>query len=292
MKKLIKFKKQRELGDILTDTFGFIRNEFKPFLTTVLQISGPYLVMFLLSMAFYTYTVGDIFNFSALSGTNSDILSPLLIAAALLIFSVSAILTYTIATSAVLYYIKSYSENEGVVNVDEVKQHVKQTFWGFLVLNFVKWIVIIVSALFCLLPMFYFIVPMTIVLCIFVFENKDVSDSFSDSFKLIKDEYWITFATILVIGIIVTVASYAFGLPASIYSIAKMGIFSGEMDPANMNVFADPILILLNVFSYLFQFLLNFISIVGAAFIYFNLNEKKNFTGTMEQIQSLGNTNN
>ncbi len=291
MKKLIEFKKQRELGDILTDTFGFIRNEFKPFLTTILQISGPYLVMFLLSMAFYTYTVGDIFNFSALSGTNNDILSPLLIAAALLIFAVSAILAYTMATSAVLYYIKSYLENEGVVNIDDVKQNVKQTFWGFLGLNFVKWIVIIVSAMFCLLPMFYFIVPMTIVLCIFVFENKDVSDSFSDSFKLIKDEFWITFATILVIGIIVTIASYAFGLPASIYSIAKMGIFSGEMDPANMSIFQDPVLILLNVFSYLFQFLLSLISIVGAAFIYFNLNEKKNFTGTMEQIQSLGNTN-
>ena len=34
--------------------------------------------------------------------------------------------------------------------------------------------------------------------------------------------------------------------------------------------------------------LLNIISIIAGVFIYFNLNEKKNFTGTYERIQSLG----
>ena len=46
MKKLFEFKKQRELGDVLTDAFGFIRAEFKPFITTVAQISGLYLLLF------------------------------------------------------------------------------------------------------------------------------------------------------------------------------------------------------------------------------------------------------
>ena len=290
MRQFIEFKKQRELGDILTDTFGFIRNEFKSFLKTVLAITGPYLVLFLLSMAFYQYTIGDIFNLNFMIGSDKSPLNPILMVSAITLLFVSAILTYTIGTSVVLYYIKSYIENEGRVNVDEVKAEVMKTFWGFLGLNILKWLVIIFSALLCLLPMFYFIVPMTIVLCIFVFEKKSATDAFSESFGLIKDEFWITFATILVIGIIVTIASYAFGLPASVYSIAKMGIFSGEMDPVKMNIFADPVLIILNLISYLFQFLLNLISIVGAAFIYFNLNERKNFTGTMERIQSIGNT--
>ena len=37
----IEFKKQRELGDILTDTFAFLRSEFKPFFTTFFKIVGP-----------------------------------------------------------------------------------------------------------------------------------------------------------------------------------------------------------------------------------------------------------
>ena len=115
-------------------------------------------------------------------------------------------------------------------------------------------------------------------------------DSFSDSFSLIKDEFWITFLTIFVIGIIVTVASYAFALPASIYSIIKMGVFSGEIDPGDLGSFFDPVYIILNVLSYAARFLLNLISVVAGVFIYFNLNERKNFTGTYEAIERLGNT--
>lgn len=292
MKTHIELKKQRELGDILSDTFGFIRTEFKLFFKTVLQISGPYLVFFLLSMAFYLYTVGDIFNFSAITGSQFNDFSPLVIIVAVFLIAISSILAYTISESAVLHYIKSYADNQGNIIVEEVKQNTKRTFWSFLGLNITKWIVLVVSALFCFLPIFYFMVPMSIVLSILVFENKDVGDSFSHSFKLIKDEYWITLVTIIIIGIIVTVAGYAFSLPASIYSIVKMGVFSGEIDPSNMNIFHDPILIILNMLSYLVQFILHFLTVVGSAFIYFNLNERKNFTGTLERIQSIGNSDN
>lgn len=292
MKTLIEFKKQRELGDILSDTFGFVRTEFKPFFKTILQISGPYLVVFLLAMGFYSYSVGDIFNFTNRNDNAFNDMGIFTMITAVLLMMISAILAYTISTSAVLHYIKSYNDNQGSVNFEEVKKYTKSTFWSFLVLNITKWIVLVFSAMLCFLPVFYFMVPMSIVLCILVFENKDVSDSFSDSFKLIKDEYWITLATVIVIGIIVAVAGYAFSVPASIYSIIKMGIFSGEIDPANMNVFNDPILIILNMLSYLVQFLLHSLSVVGSAFIYFNLNERKNFTGTLERIESIGNSDN
>ena len=48
--------------------------------------------------------------------------------------------------------------------------------------------------------------------------------------------------------------------------------------------------IFLNVISYLFKFLLNLILTVSSALVYFNLNEKLNFTGTFERIQSIGKT--
>jgi len=288
MRKLIEFKKQRELGEVLTDTFGFIREEFKPFTTTVLQICGPYLLLFLISLSFYVYSSGDLFNFQLGNEIQQDNL-PLLFGS-LLAFMIFGVLAYTYADSAVLHYIKSYIHNDGRVNVNEIKQNVKDTFWGFLGLSILKVITLIIAFAICCLPFFYAIVPMFIVFCIYVFESKDATSAYSDSFALIKGEFWMTFATILVIGIIVMIASYAFGIPAAIYSIAKMGIFSGEIDPANMQDFIDPVYIFLNVISYLFKFLLNLILTVSSAFIYFNLNEKLNFTGTFERIQSIGKT--
>jgi hypothetical protein len=84
------------------------------------------------------------------------------------------------------------------------------------------------------------------------------------------------------------VVSFVFSLPTVIYTYAKMGIFSGEIDPGNLDTLTDPIYIILNVISQLFQYILNIITIVGSAFIYFNLNERKYFSGTIERINSLG----
>ena len=96
-----------------------------------------------------------------------------------------------------------------------------------------------------------------------------------------------TFAALFVVGIIVGVASYAFALPAQLYSLASLGIWSGEVDAENFNV-VDPVAILLGTISTLAQFLLNIITVVAGVFIYFDLNEKKNFTGTYERIENLG----
>ncbi|MCF6295102.1 MAG: hypothetical protein L3J25_05385 [Flavobacteriaceae bacterium] len=288
MKQYIEFKKQRELGDILSDTFAFIRYEFKPFLKTIFNIAGPYLLMFLIAMAFYLYTVGDIFDFSTYNQPGNEMFSFGLMFVSFAFIGITGILAYVIASSVALHYIKSYVKNKGNVNISDVKQDVKQTFWSFVGLGIIKWVVLIFAMMLCFLPVLYFMVPMAVMFSIFVFEGKDVSDSFSYSFKLIKDNYWITLLTIIVIGLIVTVAGYVFGLPAGIYSMVKMGIFSGEIDPANMNSFIDPVYIVLNILNYLANFLLNLISIIGSAFIYFNLNEKMNFTGTLERIESIG----
>ena len=64
-----------------------------------------------------------------------------------------------------------------------------------------------------------------------VFSKKSPTDAFGYSFDLVKEHWWITFATIFVLAIIVTVAGYAFSMPAIIYQYAKMGILSGEMEP-------------------------------------------------------------
>ena len=283
---MIEFKKQRELGDIISDTFAFLRQEFKPFMKAIFTIAGPVMVVFVIAYVAYMYLVGDIFSFGNVGYTTSVGL----ILLALILFLVTMVIAYVFANSVALHYIKSYIENNGQVNMQEVKYNVKRSFWPFVGLGIAKWVVLIISMFLCFLPVFYFMVPMAMVFSIMVFEKKDVSDSFSYSFTLIKDEFWITLASIIIIGLIVMVASYAFSLPATLYSLIKMGIFSGELDPATMEGFIDPIDIFLNTLATLIQYLLNLISIVAYAFIYFNLNERRNFTGTFEKIQSLGKT--
>lgn len=287
MKSFIEFKKQREFGELLADIFAFIRNEFKPFFSAIIKISGPYVALFLFAMVFYMYIIGDQFNFD-LIGSNQIYTNPIKLILAYVAYFGTAILAYTFTTSTVLHYIKSYVDNKGIVNVEEVKKNVYNNFWGFLGLSILKGLTLIVATIICCLPVFYFIVPMMVVLPILVFEQSGASEAYSKSYPLIKDEFWITFATIVLLLIIYWVVSSVFTVPTLIYTYAKMGIFSGEIDPGGLDTFVDPVYIILNVLGSFFQYILNVITIVGSAFIYFNLNERKYFSGTIERIDSLG----
>ncbi|MUH37016.1 hypothetical protein D9O36_14285 [Zobellia amurskyensis] len=287
MKQFIEFKKQREMSQILSDTFGFLRNEFKTFFGVFFKIIAPYLVVMLISYGFYMFQIGDLMNFSV-SGSNS-ILSGITVFFVALIFLLATVTTYVMAQATTLFYIKSYIKNNGTIDFSEIKENVYDSFWKFIGLGFLVAICVGFGFLFCLIPGIYLYVPLVLSFSILAFDGKGVSDAFSDSFTLVKEYWWVTFASLFVVGIIVMVTSYAFALPATIYTYAKMGILSGEIDAENFTV-ADPISIILGIISTLAQFLLNIISVVASVLIYFDLNEKKNFTGTYERIKNLGGT--
>lgn len=285
----LEFKKKRDLGEILGDTFAFLRTQLKPFFNTFFKIAGPYLVIFLICNAFYAYTVGGLMNFNIES--SNEVTNVLMVFVAALVFILSMGAAYAMAQSVTLNYIKNYVENNGVINFDQIKSEVYNTFWKFIGLAFLVGICIIIGFMFCLVPGIYLYVPLTLSFSILIFNKKSVGDAFSYSFSLIKDYWWITFATMLVVGIVVAVAGYAFSVPSAIYMYAKMGVFSAEIDPSNMgDTLIDPIGIAINTITALFQYLLSIITVVAGALIYFDLNERKNLTGTMERIKSLGNT--
>ena len=118
--------------------------------------------------------------------------------------------------------------------------------------------------------------------------GKGIGEAYQYGFTLIKDNWWTTFATLLVLLIIIGVIGYIFQIPAVIYLWIKMGVFSGEIDAESMTDIFDPVYLILNLLAYLVQFVLQTVTLVASAMIFFDLNEKKNFTGTFERIQNIG----
>jgi hypothetical protein len=284
----IEFKKQRELGEILSDTFAFFRNEFKPFFNTFFKIVGPFLAVMVVSLVAYLYFAGNTLNLLLLD-TNMDVTNLATIALVGFVYILSIVAVYTMSQSTVLHYIKSYSNGKGTTDFETIRKEVYDSFWSFIGLGIMVGLSVFLGLMICILPGIYLYVPLSLTFCILVFNRMNASDAYSYSFNLVKDEWWMTFATIFVIGIIIGIATYVFAIPTAIYQWIKMGVFSGEIDAEGvMDIFKDPIYILLNVIGTVAQFLLNLIGIIAGAFIYFNLNEKKNFTGTYERIANLG----
>lgn len=284
----IEFKKQRELGDILSDTFAFLRAEFKPFFTTFFKIVGPFLLVMILALAAYLYFVGNMANIMMFdSGNEAASFATIFIVGLVYILSIMAV--YTMSQSTVLHYIKSYSNGKGTTDFETIQKEVYGSFWNFIGLGIMVGLSVMVGFIFCFIPGIYLYVPLALSFSILVFNRMGASDAYSYSFTLVKDEWWMTFATFFVLGIIVAIASFVFKLPIVIYQWFKMGIISGEVDAeGTLDMFKDPVYILLNIVGTIGQFLLNLISVIAGVFIYFNLNEKKNFTGTYERIKNLG----
>ena len=208
---------------------------------------------------------------------------------AFLVYVISAIVAYIFSIATTLFFIKSYVDNRGDTSLNEIKSNVYKSFWGFFGLSILKGLTIFFALLLCFLPVLYAMVPMAVVFSIYVFEpRKSATDAYGDSFYLVNQDFWLALGSFIVFAIIFYILTLVFSMPAVIYSFVKMGVTASEFDPSNTSDFVDPFYVLLNVLSSFTQFVLNLTLIIGGAFIYFHLNEKKNFTGTYERIEKIG----
>ena len=226
-KEYIEFRKQSDFSGILTDTFGFIRNEFKPLMKTIFNVAGPAILIFMLSLAAYNYIAGDIFDFDSFGDLSYNSGSIFATVIAAICYFISSIAAYILTTSAVLYYIKSYIDHKGETDLADIKRNAYKNFWSFFGLSFLQGLTIIISLMLCVLPFFYAMVPMAVVFSIFVFETKrSTTDAYSQAFTLVNEDFWTAFGAIIVIGIIYFVGGNVFTFVASLYTMVGTGIFA------------------------------------------------------------------
>ncbi|MEM0517071.1 MULTISPECIES: hypothetical protein [Aequorivita] len=288
MNNSINFKKQRELGSILTDIFKFIRLNWKLLFELILKIAGPALLILLIGFIFYLQSFvggfGIIETVDAIDNFSTNVIL------SLLVVIVAGLVYYALLNGVVLHFIKSYIKNGGIVNKAEVIQGVKDDFWSLIGTSFLVAIIIFVGAMFCVIPGIYLGIVLSIAYAVVVFENRSVIDTISYCFDLVKGEWWATFATLFVTGLLYYFINIIFQVPQYIYFFIKAFTGSQEIS-ADPSVMFDWVYLSLSTVGMVFQYLLYTIIVICSAFIYFNLNEKKNFTGTIEAIDSLGANN-
>tara|TARA_R110002072_G_scaffold23949_2_gene82020 strand:+ start:135758 stop:136630 length:873 start_codon:yes stop_codon:yes gene_type:complete len=284
--KLIQFKKQRDLGAILGDTFSFLRNEWKQLFTLIFKIAGPALILVVASYIFYmSTTLGSFADLTNPSGPIGNFTFNAVLAILLMLCSIIAF--YALLYGTILNYIKSYIKNNGIVDVNEVRVGVRSKFWSLIGLSFLVALITGVGIVFCVIPGIYLGTVLITTYAIHVFEDRDVMDTISYSFQLIKGEWWITFATLLVMFILYYIILMIFNIPQYIYMFIKMFTIAEQASPDPTSMF-DTVYIILNAIAVVAQYLLHTVIVICAVFVYFNLNEKKNFTGTMETIDAIG----
>ena len=284
------FHKQRELGDIISDTFKFLRQNFKPLGKFIFNITGPVFVILLVSIGFYSYVGMESFGNSIFDLANN--LDPTVYIVSLFIMLSALLAFYVLLYTTVLHYIRSYVEHDGVVLDTEVYKGVKMDFAGMLGLLILSTIITAAGTLLCILPGIFVWVPLSLAPSLLVLRRNSVIDAISDSFDLVKNNWWITFFLFLIMGLLVYLISLVFQFPLMIYYFFKAFISAREASAVDPSSLFDWVYVVTNVISSLVQYLLYTVVVVASAFVYYNLDEKKNFTGSYRTISNLGSSEN
>jgi len=282
----INLQKQRQIGEIIQDTFAFIRQEFKPLLGALIRIAGPWMLITLLVFAYFIYSFGGPFSATA-SGQQfeDELLFPLLGSYTLLL--VLSVLIYVLTQGTILHYIRLYQIGQSSPKGGELRSSVYGSFWSILGLTILVILTLLVGFMLCLLPGFYLMVPLFLSFPLMIFRQVPVGEAFSDSFRLIRDNWWRSFGLILLLYILVTIGSSVMVIPTYIYQIFIFMSSSnlGDVQSAGMQ---DPIYIVLNIIAMAVQYLLSMILPIGTCLLYFDLDERQRGTGALMQIEGLG----
>ncbi|MNX50780.1 hypothetical protein D3C86_814220 [compost metagenome] len=277
----LELKKAREFGEIINDTFLFIRQNFKPLLKVFAYLCGFFILAGMVAAIMQQLEME-----TALDGLKQGKGGWQTFMANVLTFNYLLVVIFSFGSSAAilvstLSYIALYIQKGNIAPTpDEVWGYFKYYYFRLFFSNIIAILFISLGFLFCLLPCIYLFPAMSLLVSIMVLENTNFQYAFSRSFKLLKNQWWVTAGAMLIIWVIAYACMSFAAIPTV---VLKMG---GAFLPglAGWGKVFTIIGVVLQYLSYVFMV----IPIIGVSLCYFNLVEIQESTGLMDRINQFG----
>lgn len=284
----INFKLERDFGDLFNATFSFISEEFKLLATAILYFVVPLLLLAAIAMTIYSVKaqemmqtfvqdVADPFAIFKVMGALSGYLG---------VAMLLSLLAFTMIISTVYNYVNLYIKNgpDGFT-INDIWGLISKHFLRLLVAAIIIGLVVMVGLVFCFIPGIYLGVALSIVLCIMVFEDKDFSSAFGRSIKLINKNWWMTFAVLLIVTIIMYILMIFISVPSMLLGFKSFFTNMKAGQPLTME-FSMGYYIIGTLTQILTQ-VLAVIPVVLTAFIYYSIVEKVEKPSLMDKIDQI-----
>lgn len=283
MKQTLEFRKVRSFEDIISATLLFIKSNLKPLLKNFVYLCGFFMLGGMISSIFMQVQITSLSDDITNGNYRGDMsLWNTLFGWRYLLAIIFMLLNYTALFTSVLSFAVLYVKKGNVApTIEEVWDYFKTYFFRMLWSGLLLSVLWGVCWLFCLIPGMYVTPAFSIIYVIMMVENVDFGTAFGRAFALVKQNWWITFATIFVIVFITGVAMTIVYAPAYILMMISMFTQGGQKLQLGYQVF-------ISISQYLVQVFM-IIPIVAMAFIYYNLVERKESVGLLERIDNFGN---
>jgi hypothetical protein len=267
MKENIELARSREFGDIISDTFVLVRQNFVPLLKAYFVICG----LFLLT---------DILLSSAVNMNREEttLLTPLGFTELVFNFVNYSALIVTTQT----YYILYKDKRNQPPKVIEVWGYFKYYFFRVFLAQILSSIALVIGCFLCFLPLIYLSVVFSLISPIMVIENGSIEYSFKKAFRIIKGNWWFTFGIILLVTIIILMIMIVLMVPSFI-------IYGGSQWLTGKNL--DTVASIIQAVIMNFCQVLWTVPFTATTLVYYAVTEEKEGTSLIERINRFGKKN-
>jgi len=282
----IELSKTRDFGEIIADSFLFIKQNFKPLLSCFFVFCGFFLLAGLVTGIMEQIRVVDLLN-NAASETYGPVSTRSrfghIFELGTILTLVFALLSHISLVLAIMCFMTLYKQKGNIAPTNaEVWEYFKFFFFRVLGGSVLNFIIFVVGLVFCLIPGLYLLPALSLMLPIMVVENTTYGYAFNQSFRLVKESWWMIFGALFIIYLVIVIIGSIASVPFAVVSVWSM--FLHQVKYVHMSITA----VVLGTFMRQLIQALNILMVVTAMICYYSLNEEKESTGLMGRIDQLG----
>ncbi|NQU53672.1 MAG: hypothetical protein HQ522_14145 [Bacteroidetes bacterium] len=268
IEKEIQFRKKRELGEIISDSFEFIKQEYKPLFRLIFTYVIPFLVLYaIVQINVQQKIVGTI------DLTNQESLikniGPFYLN--IFLFSLFGVFVHALLIGVLYSYIEIYiKKGKGKFDLSEIKLNLFANGQLAIGSSIIFYVIVIFGLFLFIVPGIYFSITFSLVVMSVLFEKKGLGNAFARSWYLVRKQWWQTFFLIF-LGIIITwIAGFALSIPSLLIYPDTSSVGAMETAAVELSQLHWVLMGITSVGSSLFWI----VPFTFLAFQYFNLDER------------------
>jgi len=216
----LNLKKYRDFGQLITDTFVFIKQEHKLLIKVILTYVGPFVLITAFAGA---WMQTGLFNSMDLSNSTDPFGIFRDLGMKYFLYILATLVSSTMMMCTLYSYMFLYTKQgkDGFLPED-VWEMVKEKFFPVLGLLLLVGFIVFFGIILCFLPGIYLAVVFSLVVVSSVFENLGAGKAMERSMFLIKEDFWFALGIGFVMSLIAGMLGMIFLAPSSIMSMFLM----------------------------------------------------------------------
>jgi hypothetical protein len=293
---ILELRKKRDFGEVISETFQFIRQNFKPLVRAALFIAGP----FLLGAAIY-FTVSYVNMLTGISsqtfGRSGSYTMNMLVS--LIFILAGQAMLFTVVHDYIKLLLSGKKKEE--ITVAAVWQLARADVWKAIGINLMLGLIFVVSvflialivsalgvfgvlfALGGIVAIIFLAGRLSLAHAAGLVENYSVGDSLARSWEMTAGKFWSSLGTLFVLTLVVGVCSYLLYIPIMLLAFVILQ-HGGNME---ISLVWKSMVVILQAAGYLVVFMGYMVPAIGLILQYLGCVESKEGHGLMERIEEL-----